>query len=84
MATFQPDSIISAMWRVVSFGGLVLVFDALVGIVLDQRISANSDDSDLLVGHMVLLINIKIDKLAYPMVRAITAFWTCRRFSASS
>ena len=54
-------------------GSLVLVFHRLVGLVLDQRIAANSDNGELLFCHVDHLI-----------VRAMTAFCACRRFSASS
>ena len=53
-------------------GGKILIFNALVLGVLDQGVPANSNNSNLLC-HSLLL---------YPIVKAMTAFWACRRFSA--
>ena len=53
----------------------VLVRNAHVLWVLYQAVAADSDDEHAL-SHL--------DDSFQPIVRAITAFWACRRFSASS
>ena len=42
--TFQPLSIMSAMWCAVSAAACVLVGDGLVVLVADQRVAANRHD----------------------------------------